>query len=321
MHLTGFVHPDDDDDISMDQLYEDTDEEDEEELVPKAVERPDKKRKTSEAVNGSPSKKAKGDVAEAVTKAEAAKKKILAENAKVKKGQTIMDLDCDDDDDDQEDSDDFEDMEDDDDDDDEDDDDDDEDDDVDDEDEDDDDESGDDDDEVAQEVVKPNVKKEKMTPQKKKSQLNGSSKDVTKTPQQQHEDKKAPKTPKTPQQQSDVKTLKTPQSKVKTPMQTGDKKGNKETPVEKKKKTPKRTLKGGVIVEEVKVGTGPEAGRSKMVGVYYEGRLASNNKMFDSNLSGKPFKFKLGMGEVIKGWDVGVEGMKVTSKFNSTHLF
>ena len=36
--------------------------------------------------------------------------------------------------------------------------------------------------------------------------------------------------------------------------------------------------------------------------------------VFDSCLKGKPFKFRLGAGEVIKGWDVGVEGMKVGGK-------
>jgi FK506-binding nuclear protein len=45
------------------------------------------------------------------------------------------------------------------------------------------------------------------------------------------------------------------------------------------------------------------------VHVYYVGRLKSNNKKFDSNESGKGFSFKLGKQEVIKGWDLGIEGM------------
>ena len=64
-------------------------------------------------------------------------------------------------------------------------------------------------------------------------------------------------------------------------------------------------------MEDLSAGNGPEAKRGKMVGMYYEGRLKSNNKKFDATLSGKPFKFRLGHGEVIKGWDLGVEGMKV----------
>lgn len=48
--------------------------------------------------------------------------------------------------------------------------------------------------------------------------------------------------------------------------------------------------------------------------MYYEGRLKSNNAVFDKNVSGPPFKFKIGRGEVIRGWDVGVAGMKVGGK-------
>ena len=73
----------------------------------------------------------------------------------------------------------------------------------------------------------------------------------------------------------------------------------------------RRTIKGGIVVEEMSAGNGPEARRGKMVGMYYEGRLKTNNKKFDACQSGKPFKFRLGHGEVIKGWDLGVEGMKV----------
>ena len=75
-----------------------------------------------------------------------------------------------------------------------------------------------------------------------------------------------------------------------------------------------RVIKGGIVVEDLSAGNGPEAKRGKMVGMYYEGRLKSNNKKFDATLSGKPFKFRLGHGEVIKGWDLGVEGMKVGGK-------
>lgn len=42
----------------------------------------------------------------------------------------------------------------------------------------------------------------------------------------------------------------------------------------------------------------------------YIGKL-TNGKVFDSNTKGKPFSFKLGRGEVIKGWDEGVTGMKI----------
>lgn len=85
----------------------------------------------------------------------------------------------------------------------------------------------------------------------------------------------------------------------------------------KEKQSPQagaKTLTGGVQVQDLVAGNGPEAKPGKKVGVYYEGRLKSNNKVFDSTKKGNGFKFKLGGGEVIKGWDVGVAGMKVGGK-------
>ena len=48
---------------------------------------------------------------------------------------------------------------------------------------------------------------------------------------------------------------------------------------------------GGVACEDLVVGTGQEANHGKIVAVYYEGKLKSNNKVFDSTLKGPPFKF------------------------------
>ena len=45
----------------------------------------------------------------------------------------------------------------------------------------------------------------------------------------------------------------------------------------------------------------------------YVGRLKSNGKVFDAS-KGAPFTFRLGIGEVIKGWDIGVKGMRVGDK-------
>ncbi|KNC87213.1 hypothetical protein SARC_00649 [Sphaeroforma arctica JP610] len=86
-------------------------------------------------------------------------------------------------------------------------------------------------------------------------------------------------------------------------------------PKEQPSKKPKQTkLASGTIVEDVKVGTGAMAKKGKNVGMRYVGRLASNNKVFDQNTGGKPFRFRLGAGEVIKGWDQGLEGMQVGGK-------
>jgi FKBP-type peptidyl-prolyl cis-trans isomerase FkpA len=67
-------------------------------------------------------------------------------------------------------------------------------------------------------------------------------------------------------------------------------------------------------IEELTVGTGPEAKTGQMVSVHYTGWLTNGNK-FDSSLDrNDPFQFKLGAGNVIKGWDQGVVGMKVGGK-------
>jgi FKBP-type peptidyl-prolyl cis-trans isomerase len=63
-------------------------------------------------------------------------------------------------------------------------------------------------------------------------------------------------------------------------------------------------------IEDVKVGTGPEAVAGRRVMVHYTGWL-TNGKKFDSSRGGKPFTFRLGAREVIDGWDKGVAGMKV----------
>lgn len=68
-------------------------------------------------------------------------------------------------------------------------------------------------------------------------------------------------------------------------------------------------------VEDLVVGTGPEAVAGKKVSVNYVGTLLDGTK-FDANLDHgtAPFEFSLGAGQVIKGWDQGVAGMKVGGK-------
>ncbi|TQV97287.1 hypothetical protein V2A60_000090 [Cordyceps javanica] len=66
----------------------------------------------------------------------------------------------------------------------------------------------------------------------------------------------------------------------------------------------------GVTVDDRKIGTGRVVKNGDSVGVRYIGKL-QNGKQFDANKKGKPFTFKVGKGQVIKGWDVGVVGMSI----------
>jgi FKBP-type peptidyl-prolyl cis-trans isomerase len=70
------------------------------------------------------------------------------------------------------------------------------------------------------------------------------------------------------------------------------------------------TTADGLKYWDIKVGTGATAASGKQVKVQYTGWL-ENGKKFDSSVGKPPFAFKLGAGDVIKGWDEGVVGMKV----------
>ncbi|KAF2436113.1 hypothetical protein EJ08DRAFT_655806 [Tothia fuscella] len=74
------------------------------------------------------------------------------------------------------------------------------------------------------------------------------------------------------------------------------------------KKGGKTKVVQGVTIDERKSGSGPAAKKGDKISMRYIGKL-KDGKQFDSNTKGEPFKFKLGAGEVIKGWDVGVQGM------------
>ena len=90
------------------------------------------------------------------------------------------------------------------------------------------------------------------------------------------------------------------------------------TPKPAAKESPKKmsevTTASGLKYTVVKAGTGAEAKAGQKVSVHYTGWLTNGTK-FDSSVDrGQPFEFGLGQGQVIKGWDEGVAGMKVGEK-------
>ena len=70
----------------------------------------------------------------------------------------------------------------------------------------------------------------------------------------------------------------------------------------------------GLRYTDDQVGTGTEAQAGKTVSVHYTGWLLDGTKFDSSKDRNQPFSFPLGRGEVIKGWDEGVAGMKVGGK-------
>ena len=74
-------------------------------------------------------------------------------------------------------------------------------------------------------------------------------------------------------------------------------------------------MDNGLIIENIESGDGIEAQDYNKIVVNYTGKL-EDGSIFDSSLKkGRdPFTFTLGVGSVIKGWDIGVKGMKVGGK-------
>lgn len=74
------------------------------------------------------------------------------------------------------------------------------------------------------------------------------------------------------------------------------------------------TTASGLKYTDLQVGQGDEARAGKTVEVHYTGWLENGTKFDSSKDRGQPFKFPLGAGHVIRGWDEGVAGMKVGGK-------
>ena len=74
-------------------------------------------------------------------------------------------------------------------------------------------------------------------------------------------------------------------------------------------------MSGELVIEDLVVGEGAEVKQYDIVNVNYTGTLTNGN-VFDSSLNRgrSPFRFTVGAGQVIKGWDDGLIGMKVGGK-------
>ena len=67
----------------------------------------------------------------------------------------------------------------------------------------------------------------------------------------------------------------------------------------------------GLIVEKLQKGKGDLATANQQISVHYEGKLTDGTVFDASRRRGQPFSFILGKGQVIKGWDLGIEGMAI----------
>ena len=70
----------------------------------------------------------------------------------------------------------------------------------------------------------------------------------------------------------------------------------------------------GLAIDEIVIGEGAHAIAGKRVTVHYTGWLTDGTKFDSSKDRNDPFVFGLGQGQVIRGWDEGVQGMKVGGK-------
>jgi peptidylprolyl isomerase len=67
-----------------------------------------------------------------------------------------------------------------------------------------------------------------------------------------------------------------------------------------------------LVITDLSEGDGTEAAAGNTVEVHYVGVAHSTGEEFDASYNrGEPLKFRLGVGQVIQGWDTGVQGMKV----------
>ena len=77
---------------------------------------------------------------------------------------------------------------------------------------------------------------------------------------------------------------------------------------------PETTTASGLKIQDLRVGDGESPKPGQTISVNYVGKLESGKEFDDSYKKGGPVDFRIGVAEVIKGWDEGVMGMKVGGK-------
>jgi peptidylprolyl isomerase len=102
-------------------------------------------------------------------------------------------------------------------------------------------------------------------------------------------------------------------------VKTKEEKENKKTKQTKEKKTmsllnKEFKIESGLIYKVIHEGTGQRAKDGDMVVVHYTGKLTNDTVFDSSHFRNQPFKFKLGAGQVIKGWDEGIALLNVGDK-------
>lgn len=157
---------------------------------------------------------------------------------------------------------------------------------------------------IEEEAAEKVMEKQAPATEKKKKEM----KQVAVKKQSDEKNETSPNTPKESKKNKKRKDKLTPESNKKRQ----DDEADAALPVPKKMKSVK--VVNGVSVEEVSVGKGPAVKKGKRVKILYRGTL-QNGKQFDANKNRKsPFVFRLGTGDVIKGMDIGVQGMRVGGK-------
>jgi len=164
-----------------------------------------------------------------------------------------------------------------------------------------------DEEEEDEEVEEPPAKKQKTASGAK-------AKKADKTKGQQKDDKKRKnaKGKKGQAAQEDAKEEEEPEA-----AENGggeDKKSTKQNKKQDKKgKKKEKTLKNGLKIRDMKVGEGSVVAHGDKLRVFYVGQT-KDKKVFDKCITGSGFEFNFGKGDVIKGWDMGLKGMKVGGK-------